>query len=97
MNLLRLKYQDLSNDLQDFVQHSYGHIPKSKNPTLNHIIKELKRRSEKNKSAGATITADEQLTTAEQLHKYIQDYESNKIKTWPKGWYLTIKRSRSFF
>ena len=64
-----MKYQDLNWENRDKVQYSFGHLPKSRNPTIKFIIKELERRAAENEKIGATLTTIDQLSTANILRK----------------------------
>ena len=64
-----MKYKDLNWENKDKVQYSFGHISKSKNPTIKFIISELERRAAKNEKTGATLTTIDQLSTANILRK----------------------------
>ena len=70
-----LKYRDLPWELRDQVDFTYGHIQRAKNPTINHIVKRLKRFEKVYTEEGADVSAREKREAIDKLEDYIQSAE----------------------
>lgn len=67
-----LKYRDLPWELKDQVDFTYGHIQKSQNPTIKHILERLKKYEKRYSEDGAEITAKENRNVIDRLESYIE-------------------------
>ena len=67
-----LKYRDLPWELKDQIDFTYGHIQKSQNPTIKHILERLKKYEKKYLDEGAEITAKENRKAIDSLENYIE-------------------------
>ena len=70
-----LKYRDLPWELRDQVDCTYGHVQKAQNPTLNHIVKRLKRFEKIYTEEGADVSAQEKRSAIDKLESYMQSAE----------------------
>lgn len=70
-----LKYRDLPWELRDQVDFTYGHIQKAQNPTVEHILKRLKRFEETYKAEGADVSAQEKREAIDKLESYMESAE----------------------
>ena len=70
-----LKYRDLPWELRDQVDFTYGHIQRAQNPTVNHIVKRLKRFEKIYTEEGADVSAREKRTAIDQLESYMRSAE----------------------
>ena len=67
-----LKYRDLPWELRDQVDFTYGHIQRAQNPTINHILKRLKRFEKVYTEEGANVSAQEKRKAIDKLENYMQ-------------------------
>ena len=70
-----LKYRDLPWELKDQVDFTYGHIQRAQNPTVNHIVKRLKRSEKMYSEEGAYVSAREKREAIDKLENYIHSAE----------------------
>ena len=70
-----LKYRDLSWDLKNRVDFTYGHIQRAQNPTVKHILEKLKKYEKKYSEEGAYVTAEENRDAIDKLENYMQSAE----------------------
>ncbi len=70
-----LKYRALPWELRDQVDFTYGHIQRAQNPTVNHIVKRLKRFEKIYTEEGADVSAREKRTAIDQLESYMRSAE----------------------
>ncbi len=70
-----LKYRDLPWELRDQVDFTYGHIQRAQNPTVNHIVKRLKRFEKMYVEEGAQVSAREKREAIDKLEDYMQSTE----------------------
>ena len=66
-----LKYRDLPWELRDQVDFTYGHIQRAQNPTVNHIVKRLKRFEKMYAEEGADVSASEKREAIDKLEGYM--------------------------
>ena len=67
-----IKYRELPWELRDQVDFTYGHIQRAQNPTVNHILKRLKRFEKMYIEEGADVSAREKREAIDKLEAYIQ-------------------------
>lgn len=67
-----LKYRDLPLELRDQVDCTYGHIQRAQNPTVNHILKRLKRFEKMYTEEGADVSAREKRAAIDKLENHLQ-------------------------
>ena len=67
-----LKYRDLPWQLRNQVDGTYGHIQRAQNPTLNHIIRQLKKFEKMYTEEGANVSAQEKRSAIDNLESYMQ-------------------------
>ncbi len=66
-----LKYRDLPWELRGQVNFTYGHIQRAQNPTVNHIVKRLKRFEKMYTEEGADVSAREKREAINKLENYM--------------------------
>ena len=67
-----LKYRDLPWELRNQVDSTYGHVQRAQNPTLNHIVRRLKRFEKMYAEEGADVSASEKRSAIDNLESYMQ-------------------------
>ena len=67
-----LKYRDLPWELKNKVDFTYGHIQKAQNPTVQHILKRLKRFEKMYVEEGAEVSAQEKREAIDKLENYME-------------------------
>lgn len=70
-----LKYRDLPWKLRDQVDFTFGHIQKAQNPTIQHIVKRLKKFEKTYQDEGADVSAKEKREAIDQLEGYMGSAE----------------------
>ena len=70
-----LKYRDLPWELRDQVDFTYGHIQKAQNPTIQHIVKKLKKYEKMYTEEGADVSAQEKREAIDKLENYMASVE----------------------
>ncbi len=67
-----IKYRDLPWELRDQVDFAYGHVQKAQNPTVQHILKRLKKFEKIYAEEGATASVQEKREAIDQLESYVE-------------------------
>ena len=67
-----LKYRDLPWELRNQVDVTYGHIQRAQNPTIQCILKRLKKFEKMYFEEGADVSAREKREAIDQLENYMQ-------------------------
>ena len=70
-----LKYRDLPWELRDQVDFTYGHIQRAQNPTVEHILKRLKKFEETYTAEGADVSAQEKREAIDKLESFVKSAE----------------------
>ena len=70
-----MKYRDLPWELKDQVDFTYGSVQRAQNPTVNHIVKRLKRFEKMYTEEGADVSAREKREAIDKLEDYMHSAE----------------------
>ena len=64
-----MKYRDTPCNIKGLIDDAFGHIPKSKNPTIKHILKTIEQHAENYEKQGYTIHARNIWHAANEIRK----------------------------
>lgn len=74
----QVKYRDLPLDLRNQVDFTYGHIQKTQNSTVKHIIEKLKKHEKIYIEKGVPVTAQENREAIDKLEGYMNTIDQLK-------------------